>query len=74
MIARVNIERLTMAPIYKATFAPSQIIMYDYDLLRLKRDTGSKLLAQNPPAEPSTVRWYAAGPDRSQVTGVIQPK
>ena len=48
----IKIERLTLAPVYKATIEMKQpndinsmksTIMYDYDLSRLKRDAAVRL-------------------------------
>ena len=67
-VVGVNIERLNLAPVYKATFSqPDQReqqqpkVMYDYDLARLMADSGKKLLSchqlPQPQAGDGRLKW-----------------
>ena len=74
-VVNVRIVRLSLAPIYKAIFTPDEgVVMYDYDLTRLKQDSADKLLTLNYRGEQLCPHWRHWGVNDTEWLCTLQPE
>lgn len=73
-VKNVKIVRLSLAPIYKAIFTPDEgVVMYDYDLNRLKQDSANKLLTLSYQGEEYCPHWRLWGVNDTEWLCTLRP-